>query len=215
MAYPEILSPNCNNRGNNPIERLTVHCVVGEFPAATVAGWFSKPSRKASSNYIIGKNGEIVVSVPENKRAWTSGSGANDYKAITIECSSGAKSPYAFSDTVYNSLVNLTLDIMKRNGKTKLLYFANKNEALKYKPAADEMVLTYHRWFQSVECPGKWFFDRSRDFCAEINAKTGSNTVDGEKYYRVQIGAFRSQNNALKLQKELQSKGYSAIIKYD
>ena len=54
-----------------------------------------------------------------------------------------------------------------------------------------------------------------------IKAITGKSYISSttetinntNKLYKVQIGAFKNKNNAIALQKELQSKGYSAIIK--
>lgn len=40
------------------------------------------------------------------------------------------------------------------------------------------------------------------------------SATTAKKYYRVQIGAFSSKENAAALQAELKSKGYPAIIKY-
>lgn len=46
------------------------------------------------------------------------------------------------TDAVYASLIKLCTDICKRNGKTKLLWFADKDKTLNYNPRADEMVLS-------------------------------------------------------------------------
>lgn len=43
--------------------------------------------------------------------------------------------------------MQLCIDICQRNGKKKLLWLGDKDKALNYTPAADEMVLTVHRWF--------------------------------------------------------------------
>ncbi|MGL5752532.1 MAG: N-acetylmuramoyl-L-alanine amidase [Paraclostridium sp.] len=46
-------------------------------------------------------------------------------------------------------------------------------------------------------------------------AESGQVTAPGDgKYYRVQIGAYSNKENAEKLSKELQQKGYSTMIKY-
>lgn len=67
---------------------------------------------------------------------------ANDQRAVTIECASDASEPYAFRDVVYQKLIALCVDICKRNGKKKLLWFGDKEKTLNYSPKADEVVLT-------------------------------------------------------------------------
>ena len=61
-------------------------------------------------------------------------SNANDQRAITIECASDPKPPYAFKPVVYETLVKLCIDICKRNGKKKLLWFDDKTKSLTYDP---------------------------------------------------------------------------------
>lgn len=43
---------------------------------------------------------------------------------------------------VYASLVNLCVDICKRNGKSKLLWLGDKDKTLNYSPKFNEM-----KWF--------------------------------------------------------------------
>ena len=68
-------------------------------------------------------------------------------RAVTIECASDSKSPYAFNAAVYDKLIKLSADICKRYGKKKLLWISDKTKALNYSPKDDEMILTVHRWF--------------------------------------------------------------------
>ena len=94
------ITTNSSPRGNNRIERITPHCVVGQCSAVAVANMkHFKPGGCASATYIIGKDGEVLLNVPEERRPWTTGgdkkvngrTGAqNDYKAITFECASDA-----------------------------------------------------------------------------------------------------------------------------
>ena len=215
MIIPNYITPTNYSKRTDAIDRLTIHCVVGQLPAVQVAKMFT-PQRKASANYIIGKDGEIVRNVPEEYRAWTSGTGSskgsNDMRAITIEVASDTSKPYAFNNKAYASLVELSKDICKRYGK-KLVYIPDKNKALSYVPKSDEMLITFHRWFQAVECPGDWFVGRAADFVKEVNGTsgdtTGQNGTTGDKLYRVQVGAFRSRENAERFLNEVKSKGFT------
>ena len=174
-----VLSPNHSGQRTHSIDRITPHCVVGQLSAEAIGGCFPN-GRGASCNYGIGKDGRVCLIVEEKNRSWCSSSNANDQRAITIEVASDSKEPYAFTDAAYNKLVELCVDICKRNGKKKLLWMSNKDTALNYSPAADEMVLTVHRWFANKSCPGNWMYARMGDLAKavtdKLGGKGGSNT---------------------------------------
>ena len=155
---------------------------------------FSFPEHKASSNYGIGSDGRIGMYVPENKRSWCSASRANDQRAVTIECASDASEPYAMNDAVYKTLVELCIDICKRNGKTALLWFGDKEKTLSYSPKSNEMVLTVHRWFANKSCPGDWLYSRLGALAETVTNEL--TRVNEDIIYRVQVGAFRNKKNA-------------------
>lgn len=194
-----LLSPNRNSPRDNTVKRITPHCVVGQSTAKAVAEMFSKPARQASSNYVIGKDGEVWLCVDEEDRSWCSSSRANDHQAITIECASDATAPYAFNDTVYNKLIDLCIDICQRYGKTKLVWISDKDTALAYTVADDELQLTVHRWFAAVECPGDWLMGKMQDLADTVTAALVIPTSSDENAtYYVQIGAFQEYENAKK-----------------
>lgn len=113
------LSPNHSGQRTHSIDRITPHCVVGQLSAESICGCFTSPSRQASCNYGIDKDGRISLCVEEKNRSWCSSSNANDQRAVTIECASDMSEPYAMNSAVYDSLVKLCTDICKRNGKKK------------------------------------------------------------------------------------------------
>ena len=164
------LSPNHSGQRTHSIDRITPHCVVGQLTAESICGCFISPSREASCNYGIGKDGKIALCVEEKNRSWCSSSSANDQRAVTIECASDLNAPYAMTTAVYNSLVKLCTDICKRNGKKKLLWLGDKNKTLNYSPKSDEMVLTVHRWFANKSCPGDWLYSRLGDLASKVTA---------------------------------------------
>ena len=84
------------------------------------------------------------------------------------------------NDRVYQSLINLCVDICKRNGKKKLLWFADKNKSLNYIPKADEMVLTVHRWFANKSCPGDWLYSRLGDVAAKVTVRLGGASAPAD-----------------------------------
>lgn len=168
------LSPNHSGQRTHSIDRITPHCVVGQLSAESICGCFISPSRQASCNYGIGKDGRVSLCVEEKNRSWCSSSAANDQRAITIECASDLTHPYAMNSAVYTSLIKLCTDICKRNGKTKLLWLGDKNKTLNYAPASDEMVLTVHRWYANKACPGDWLYSRLSGLAAKVTAALGT-----------------------------------------
>ena len=215
------LSPNHSGQRTHSIDRITPHCVVGQLSAESICGCFTSSARQASCNYGIGSDGRISMSVEEKNRSWCSSSRENDQRAVTIECASDKTAPYAFNDAVYASLINLCVDICKRNGKNKLLWFGDKNKTLNYAPKSDEMVLTVHRWFANKSCPGDWLYNRLGNLAAEVTKRlTGGSTStggtstpsDGKTLYRVQTGAFSKKSNADALSAKLKAAGFDNFI---
>lgn len=218
------LSPNHSGQRTHSIDRITPHCVVGQLSAESICGCFTSTSRQASCNYGIGTDGKIALCVEEKNRSWCSSSNANDQRAVTIECASDLKEPYAMNSKVYASLVNLCVDICKRNGKSKLLWLGDKDKTLNYSPKSNEMVLTVHRWFANKSCPGNWLYARLGDLATEVTKKLGgssdssSTTTTTDTLYRVrktwadsksQLGAYKVLANAKK--KADENPGYSVF----
>ena len=171
------LSPNHSGQRTHAIDRITPHCVVGQLSAESICGCFTSTDRDASCNYGIGTDGRVSLCVEEKNRSWCSSSSANDQRAITIECASDSTAPYAFNDAVYNTLIKLCTDICQRNGKSKLIWLADKDTTLNYTPASEEMVLTVHRWFANKSCPGDWMYARMGDLAAKVTANLGGTTA--------------------------------------
>ena len=206
------LSPNHSGQRTHSIDRITPHCVVGQFSAESICGCFTSPSRQASCNYGIGTDGKVSLCVEEKNRSWCSSSNANDQRAVTIECASDKTEPYAMNSKVYDSLIKLCTDICKRNGKRKLLWLGDRNKTLNYTPKSDEMVLTVHRWFANKSCPGNWLYARLGDRAAKVTATLSSPSEpkpvpNKKQLYRVrrtwadsksQKGAFSVLANAKK-----------------
>ena len=174
------LSPNHSGKRTHAIDRITPHCVVGQVTVQSLGNVFAPASRQASSNYGIGLDGAVGMYVEECNRSWCSSSNANDQRAVTIECASDTTAPYAFRPVVYDRLIELCVDICRRNGKTKLIWIDNKDKALAYEPKAGEMLLTVHRWFANKSCPGDWMYARMGDLAAKVTAQlSGSGSTGG------------------------------------
>ena len=176
VAYKK-LSPNHSGQRTHSIDRITPHCVVGQCTAEGLGDWFAASSTQASSNYGIDRDGRVGLYVEEKNRSWCSSSNANDQRAVTIECASDTTEPYAFRDVVYQKLITLCVDICRRNGKNKLIWFGDKEKTLNYSPKSGEMILTVHRWFANKSCPGNWLYARMGDLASKVTAQLGGETV--------------------------------------
>jgi hypothetical protein len=223
VSYTKI-SPNKNSPRNKAVDRITPHCVVGQCTVERIGEIFASSTRQASSNYGIGLDGKIGMYCDERDRSWCSSSGANDNRAITIECASDTKAPYAMNTKVYSALIDLCVDICQRYGKTKLLWLVDKDKTLSYTPKKDEMILTVHRWFANKSCPGDWLYSRLGDLAAEVTkrlsggsvAQEGSNTTPSTKptteaLYRVQVGAYKQKSNADAMLAKLKAAGFDGF----
>lgn len=214
VAYTK-LSPNHSGQRTHSIDRITPHCVVGQLSAESICGCFTSKDRQASCNYGIGTDGRVSLCVEEKNRSWCSSSGSNDQRAITIECASDKTAPYAMNSKVYASLINLCVDICKRNGKKKLLWFGDKNKTLNYNPKADEMVITVHRWFANKSCPGDWLYNRLGDLATEVTKRLSGSSEQKPStsvLYTVQVGAFSKKSNAEAQMAKLKAAGFDAFI---
>lgn len=190
------LSPCNSGQRTMAIDRITPHCVVGQLSVETIGACFDHKSAQASCNYGIGTDGRVMLCVPENQRSWCSSSSANDQRAVTIECASDKTHPYAINDKVYNKLIELCVDICRRNGKNVLLWFGDKNKTLNYKPKANEMVITVHRWFAPKECPGDYIYNRLGTIAAEVTKRLGGKIEEIKYKVRLTWDNEKSQKGA-------------------
>jgi len=181
LATYKKLSPNHSGQRTHSIDRISPHCVVGQLSVESLGGIFAKSSYQASSNYGIGTDGRIALYVEEKNRSWCTSSNENDQRAVTIECASDTKTPYWMNDKVYSSLIKLCIDICKRNGKKKLIWFNDKNKSLSYKPKSDEMIITVHRWFANKSCPGEWLYSRLGDVANKVTSALNESNTETEQ----------------------------------
>lgn len=178
----KMISPNKSKPRKHKIDRITPHCVVGQLSAKAIGNCFISPSRKASCNYGIGSDGQIVLVVDEKDRSWCSSSSANDNRAVTIECASDKTAPYTMNNIVYETLIKLCADICQRNGINKLLWLGSKEKTLAYMPKSGEAVLTAHRWFANKSCPGDWLYSRYDNLAEQVIKLLSGNKLEEQEH---------------------------------
>lgn len=163
------ISPNSTNPRDHKIDTITIHHMAGNLSVESCGEVFAPSSRQASSNYGIDSDGRVGLYVEEKNRSWCSSNRANDQRAVTIEvanCSTGGEWPV--SEKAYAKLIDLCVDICKRNGIKKLIYTGDRSGNL-----------TMHKYFANTQCPGPYLEARFPDIAAKVNARLGvaSETV--------------------------------------
>ena len=197
VCYTKI-SPNSTNPRNNTIKKITIHHMAGNLSIEECGNLFANPSRQASSNYGIGTDGRVGLYVQEKNRAWTSGSPDNDNQAITIEVANDGGAPdWHISDKALASLINLCVDICKRNGIAKLNYTGDATGNL-----------TMHCFFQATACPGPYLKSKFTYIATEVNKKLTASTIS-KTIYRVQVGAYTVKSNADKQLARVKKAGFT------
>ena len=214
VNYTKI-SPNKSSPRNHKIDTVTIHCVVGQCSVETLGNVFAPASRQASSNYGIGYDGRIGMYVEEKDRSWCSSNAANDNRAITIEVASDTKEPYAVNAKAYAALIDLLVDICKRNGIKELVWSTNKADRVNHKNGCN---MTVHRDYANKSCPGTYLYERHAQIASEVNKRLGSTNIKPapEKpsggLYRVQMGAFKSKTNADAMLAKVKAKGFDTYM---
>ena len=166
LASMYIPSPNTYGKRTGKILKITPHhmaVVNGSIKA--IGNEFAKKSRNACSNYGIDSYGNIACYLDEDYAPITSSNKANDMVAVTIEVANSKGAPnWEISDKAWNALVDLCVDICKRNGISHLDWTGDKNG-----------TLTIHRMFNATACPGNYLAGRMGLLQNEVNSKLGAN----------------------------------------
>lgn len=158
-----LLSPACRPR-THAIDTISIHCMAGNGSVETCGQHFQKAG--CSSNYGIGSDGRIALYVPEDKRSICTSSTSNDDRAITIEVANDGGAPdWHVSEKAMAALVQLLVDICRRNNIPKLLWKGDKSLIGKI----DQQNMTVHRWFSAKACPGNYLFSKHGEIAEEVN----------------------------------------------
>ena len=159
------LSPNYTPMSNKKNEVIVIHHMAGKLTVEQCGNVFAPTSRKASSNYGVDGDGRIGLYVEEKNRSWATSSKACDSKAITIEvANSVVGGNWAVSDKALSSLINLCVDICKRNGIKQLNYTCDKRGNLHM-----------HRWYAATGCPGEYLGSKFPYIAREVNKRLNGN----------------------------------------
>lgn len=165
MTEYVYLSPNADFPRGDAIRKVTVHHMAGDLALEDLGASFARRDRRASSNYAIDSSGRVALYVEEGNRAWSSNSLANDDQAVTIEVANDqVGGDWHVSDTAFETLIDLCVDICRRNGIPELRYTGDETG-----------TLTLHSMFyDETECPGPYLKSRMGELAGEVNRRLKS-----------------------------------------
>lgn len=172
VSYTKI-SPNRTSPRNHKIDTISIHCVVGQCTVESLGNTFAPRARKASSNYGIGFDGRIGMYCEEKDMSWCTSSKSNDNRAITIEVASDTKHPYRVTNAAYKALIDLLVDICKRNPGIGTLKWQGDKRLI---GQVAKQNMTVHRWFAAKACPGDYLYNLHPQIAKEVNARLGAKT---------------------------------------
>lgn len=184
LATYKNISPNKTVNRNHAIDVITIHCMAAQWTAKQCCDYFAKSSVACSSNYTVGKDGSIGLSVEEKDRSWCSSNATNDHRAVTIEVASDTTHPYAVTDKAFNALIDLVTDICKRNNIKELRWKADKNLIGK----VDQQNMTVHRFFANKSCPGDYLYERHSYIAEQVNKRLNSSTTSTLEDLKFEVG---------------------------
>jgi hypothetical protein len=165
MTFSPLTNDTAPNHGKyssrfgTPIQRVIVHHWAGTTGGDTR---LKNPDTDVSATYILYSDGTLVGQVPEEYRAWTSGSPAADNNAITVETQNTAVGgDWPVSDAAIAKLTELIADVANRYG---------------WGGVGEDNVVG-HREVYATACPGEYLFSRLPQITANANAMVHGGNV--------------------------------------
>lgn len=187
LATISIISPNKSTRTIDgktyKIDTITIHCMAAPWTAKRCGEYFASRDVEASSNYGVGKDGDIALYVPETMRSFASSDRVNDARAITIEVACEYKHPYKVTDAALNSLIKLCADICQRNGIKALKWSDSKADRMGHRNGCN---MTVHRDFVNgaKACPGDYLMGKMPYIADEVNKLLKDQQQESEDMIR-------------------------------
>lgn len=190
VSYTKI-SPNRSSRNGERITDIIPHHQAGNLSLQTLGNVFANPGRQASSTYGIDVYGGVGLYVDESERPWTTSNAVADRRAVTIEVANSSTSgDWPVSDASWNTLVELCVDICRRNGIPKLVWTGGKDGNLKT-----------HDMYAATNCPGPYLKSRMPQLADEVNKRLG--VVGGASAPQQNAGAATAKKSNEEIAREV------------
>lgn len=168
LASEHRISTQSSSREGAKIESIILHHMASTN-APAVINMMVTGSRRVSSNYVVSNEGKITGVVPEELRAWTSGSKSDggrgaawDRKSITFEiANSSAGGAWPVSAKAQEATAQVVADVAKRYG-----IILNRDTVIGHRE-----LWTRHRASYPTACPGgldmDWIVNRANQILSE------------------------------------------------
>lgn len=195
---------NVNNYGDarslNSIKYIVIHYTANDGDTSmNNANYFKNNVVEASAHYFVDSE-SITRSVPDDFVAWHCGAlsyrhhECRNANSIGVEiCDDVKNGVICPSDKTIKNTIELVEWLMKK-------YNIPKVNVIRHYDVTGKLCPAY--WCGTIDKEKKW----QAEFKDKLNKA-------GNILYRVQVGVFSVKANAERLKKELESKGYNAIIK--
>lgn len=152
------------NIRDHVIDKISPHHQAGNL--SMQAACESVISNGGSCNYVIDSSGKTGGMIDEKYRSWCSSNRSNDMRAVTIEVANDGGAPdWHVSDKAIAALIELCVDICKRNGIKALNYTGDTSGNL-----------TTHKMFTATACPGPYLESKLPYIASEVNRRLGAAT---------------------------------------
>lgn len=191
LATYTNIANNYGNRRLYKVSKIAIHHMAGKMTAKQCADYFARTDRIASSNYTIGWDGSIALSVDEDYRAYTTSSSWCDERAITIEVSNEDNNggDWKITDKAYNALLDLVTDICKRYNIKDCSYTGDKDG-----------VLQKHEWYAWTNCPGAYLGSKFPEISKIVNQRLKEKKVkeDNKNLATIEVELLNIRKDANK-----------------
>lgn len=167
------ISPHRTSPRTDVIRKITIHHMAGNLSVETCGNVFQ--TNEASSNYGIGTDGRVGMYCEEKDRAWACFNGRNDNQSINIEVANDEiGGNWHVSDVAFAKLIDLCVDICKRNNIDKLIWTGNADGNL-----------TCHYMFMPTACPGEYLKSRMPEIAKLVNERLHPEPVPEKRTFHV------------------------------
>ena len=211
-GFPEGIIVHSTGANNPALKRyVNAPGICGENPNKNYFG--GENSDDVTPHGVIGKdkNGTVKAAqiLPYDICCWGCGSGKNgsyNYKPayIQFEIAEDGLTDSVYFDRAFDLMAQVCAELMKQFPTIKL------ENVISHKEAAARGYASNHgdpeNWLSKFGKDMNWFRNKVKGY---ITAPAAS---EKDSLYRVQIGAFRSRQNAENYLKEAKAKGFDGFI---
>jgi len=194
MKITKMLSNNKNHyTGINKCKYITIHETgnINKGANALNHAKYINNGSNATWHYTVDDK-QIIQHYEDSVQCWHCGDGRGDGNLNSIGIEMCVNSDGDFNKTIEN-----TIELVK--------YLMNKHNI------SIENVVQHNKW-SGKNCPANIRSGKPITWNTFIDRIKNNKTTENNILYRVQVGAFKNKENAIKLSNELKKLGYDNFI---